>query len=100
MLILAGTMSVTRSIVYASPPHSGNGHVQGLRDLTERSPLVSQCIDLFSIDLCSWASDSFAERSGMCDPCPHSFGNQVSLKLCNRTHDVTQQLASGCRGID
>src|SRR5713101_3603688 len=36
----------------------------------------------------------------MCDPSPHSFCDQVSLKLRDRPHDVKQQLTRGCRGVD
>ena len=36
----------------------------------------------------------------MCYASPHSFRDEVSLKLCDRTHDVKQQLTRGCRGID
>jgi hypothetical protein len=31
---------------------------------------------------------------------PHSFRNEVTLKLRDGTHNVKQQLAGGCRGVD
>jgi hypothetical protein len=68
--------------------------------LAERPALASQCIDLLGVDFRAWASNALAYGAGMGDACPNPLCDQISFELRHGTHDVEQQLAGGCGGVD